>query len=300
MGFVKKLGSLAKTFSKPVIDTTTVRNRSKNIIGFYGTEENSGTTSLLMNVAKCLEGTNAPTVVVDLTMESPSAFKYIVAEIPDHQSLVNKLKNPALSPHELVAGDTNRLGIISMSGFEHPSDYCDIELTTIESMLNTLSVHYKYVLVDLGTSLNADATIMGILTCNKVYSTVRPVATQISKLITVKEHIENIGHINKIKDVIQTMILNNPYDSKDYDEIGLNLVGNVPLDIDLMIAADNCKAVTQVGKSKAVAGYLKLVQSLSDDIRDMVEASAAPTQRDIIVGADNVENPVTKEEELDE
>lgn len=284
MGFIKKLGEVAKKMSKPVVDTTAIRNRSKNIIGFYGAAENSGTTSLLMNIAEYLQGPGSPTVVVDLTMEAPVAYRYIKDEVPDDKSLSRKFRNATLSPHELVVGSTNSLGIISMTGYEHPSDYCELDLTIIESMLLELSAHYKYVLVDLGTSLNDDATIIGLLTCNKVYSVVRPIASQISKLLAVKEHIENIGHVNKIKDVIQTMILGNAYSAKDFEETGLSLIGNVAQDMDLMIAADNAKYVTSVGKSKDVGKYVKLVQAIGNDIKEIVKNTTVTTKADIIAG----------------
>lgn len=284
MGFIKKLGEVAKKMSKPVVDTTAIRNRSKNIIGFYGAAENSGTTSLLMNIAEYLQGPGSPTVVVDLTMEAPVAYRYIKDEVPDDKSLSRKFRNATLSPHELVVGSTNSLGIISMTGYEHPSDYCELDLTIIESMLLELSAHYKYVLVDLGTSLNDDATIIGLLTCNKVYSVVRPIASQISKLLAVKEHIENIGHVNKIKDVIQTMILGNAYSAKDFEETGLSLIGNVAQDMDLMIAADNAKYVTSVGKSKDVGKYVKLVQAIGNDIKEIVKNTTVTTKSDIIAG----------------
>lgn len=284
MGFIKKLGEVAKKMSKPVVDTTAIRNRSKNIIGFYGAAENSGTTSLLMNIAEYLQGPGSPTVVVDLTMEAPVAYRYIKDEVPDDKSLSRKFRNATLSPHELVVGSTNSLGIISMTGYEHPSDYCELDLTIIESMLLELSAHYKYVLVDLGTSLNDDATIIGLLTCNKVYSVVRPIASQISKLLAVKEHIENIGHVNKIKDVIQTMILGNAYSAKDFEETGLSLIGNVAQDMDLMIAADNAKYVTSVGKSKDVGKYVKLVQAIGNDIKEIVKNTTVTTKYDIIAG----------------
>ncbi len=284
MGFIKKLGEVAKKMSKPVVDTTAIRNRSKNIIGFYGAAENSGTTSLLMNIAEYLQGPGSPTVVVDLTMEAPMAYRYIKDEVPDNKSLSRKFRNATLSPHELVVGSTNGLGIISMTGYEHPSDYCELDLTVIESMLLELSAHYKYVLVDLGTSLNDDATIIGLLTCNKVYSVVRPIASQISKLLAVKEHIENIGHVNKIKDVIQTMILGNAYSAKDFEETGLSLIGNVAQDMDLMIAADNAKYVTSVGKSKDVGKYVKLVQAIGNDIKEIVKNTTVTTKSDIIAG----------------
>lgn len=284
MGFIKKLGEVAKKMSKPVVDTTAIRNRSKNIIGFYGAAENSGTTSLLMNIAEYLQGPGSPTVVVDLTMEAPVAYRYIKDEVPDDKSLSRKFRNATLSPHELVVGSTNGLGIISMTGYEHPSDYCELDLTIIESMLLELSAHYKYVLVDLGTSLNDDATIIGLLTCNKVYSVVRPIASQISKLLAVKEHIENIGHVNKIKDVIQTMILGNAYSAKDFEETGLSLIGNVAQDMDLMIAADNAKYVTSVGKSKDVGKYVKLVQAIGNDIKEIVKNTTVTTKSDIIAG----------------
>lgn len=284
MGFIKKLGEVAKKMSKPVIDTTAIRNRSKNIIGFYGAAENSGTTALLMNIAEYLQGPGSPTVVVDLTMEAPVAYRYIEDEIPDDKSLSRKFRNATLSPHELVVGNTNSLGIISMTGYEHPSDYCDIDLTTIESMLRELSAHYKYVLVDLGTSLNDDATVIGLLTCNKVYSVVRPIAGQVSKLLATKEHIENLGHVNKIKDVIQTLILGNAYSSNDFEETGLNLIGNVAQDMDLMVAADNAKYVTTVGKSKEVSKYVKLVQAIGDDIKEIVKNTTIATENDVIAG----------------
>lgn len=284
MGFITKLGEFAKKMSKPVIDTTAIRNRSKNIIGFYGVAENSGTTSLLMNIAEYLQGAGSPTVVVDLTMEAPVAYKYVVDEVPDDKSLALKFRNTTLSPHELVVGSTNTLGVISMTGYEHPSDYCDIDLSTVEGLLRELSTHYRYVLVDLGTSLNDDATISGILTCNKVYSIVRPIASQISKLLATKEHIENLGHINKIKDVIQTMILGNDYSSKDFEETELNLVGNVAQDMDLMVAADNAKYVTAVGKSRAVSNYVKLVQAIGEDIKTIVANTVVVSENDVVAG----------------
>ncbi len=296
MGFIKKLGEVAKKMSKPVIDTTAIRNRSKNIIGFYGAAENSGTTSLLMNIAEYLQGPSTPTVVVDLTMEAPVAYKYIEEEIPDDKSLSRKFRNVTLSPHELVVGSTNGLGIISMTGYEHPSDYCDIDLTTIEGMLRELSTHYTYVLVDLGTSLNNDATVMGILSCNKVYSVVRPIASQISKLLATKEHIENLGHINKIKDVIQTLILGNAYTAKEFEETELNLVGNVAQDMDLMVAADNTKYVTAVGKSRAVGNYVKLVQAIGNDIKEIVANTSVATEADVIAG-DKTEIGIKNKEE---
>ena len=285
--FVISIGKVAKSFSNTVYDDTAVRNRSKNIIGFYGAAENSGTTTLVANIAEYLSGSHSPTVIVDFNLDAPSGYRYIVdEEVPENKSLVNKFKNPSLSPSEIVVGDVNKLGIVSMTGYEHPADYCSVSLSVIDDLLRVLSTHYKYVLVDLGTSLNSNPTIQGILTCDKVYSIVRPVTAQISKLLATKEHIENLGHLNKIKDVVQTLCLNDEYSFKDFEETGLNLIGNVALDFDLKVAADNCKIVTQIGKSKAASNYLKLIKSMGEDIKKMVEQSASPTINDVLVGGD--------------
>lgn len=286
---VSSIGKVAKSFSNPIVDATAVRNRSKNIIGFYGAAENSGVTTLVANIAEYLSGHNSPTVIVDFNLDAPSGYRYILdEEVPENKSLVNKFKNPSLSPSEIVVGDVNKLGIVSMTGYEHPADYCSVSLSVIDDLLRVLSTHYKYVLVDLGTSLNSNPTVQGILTCDKVYSIVRPVTAQISKLLATKEHIENLGHLNKIKDVIQTLCLNDEYSFKDFEETGLNLIGNVALDFDLKVAADNCKIVTQIGKSKAASNYLKLVKSIGEDIKKMVEQSASATINDVIAGSDAV------------
>lgn len=270
MGIFDKIGETLKKFSSPVVDTSLVRHRSRNIIGFYSPAENSGTTSLLCNIAEYLQGPQSPTVIVDLNLESPACYKYFIDAIEDNRSMLNKIRNRSMSTFEVVSGNTDAFGIVSMSGYEHPSDYCEIPDIVIESILMELSSHYKYVLVDLGTSLNADATIQGILTCNKVYSVVRPVNIQVAKLMATKEHIENVGHYNKIKDVVQTMILGNAYSTGDFEEYGFNLVGNVALDMELMIAADNGKFATASGKSKNIARYVELIKALGEDIKHTV------------------------------
>lgn len=270
MGLFDKLGETLKKFSSPIDENTLVRHRSRNIIGFYSPAENSGTTSLLCNIAEYLQGPQSPTVVVDFNFESPACYKYFIDAVDESRSLLNKIRNRSISTFEIVSGNTDAFGVVSMSGCEHPSDYCEVSDIIIESILMELSANYKYVLVDLGTSLNADATIHGILTCNKVYSVVRPINTQVSKLMATKEYIENVGHYNKIKDVIQTMILGNAFSAKDFEEYEFNLVGNVAQDVDLMIAADNSKFITSGGKSKSVARYVELVKSLGEDIKHTV------------------------------
>ena len=223
-------------------------------------------------------------------------FKYIgIEEVPEEKSMLNKFRTSTMSINELVMGDTNSLGVVSMSGYESPGDYSDVSLTIVEDMLRELSMHYKYVLVDLGTSLNSECTIQGILTCNKVYSIVRPISSQISKLLAVKEVIGNIGHINKIYDVFQTMILDNGYSQEDMKDVGLNLVGNIKMDAELMISADNCKYVGSGLKSKESAKYVKLVKQLGEDIKTLVVNSYVISENDIIAGDKNI---TTTEEEL--
>lgn len=281
--FIKRVGEFAKKFTEPTIDTLRVRHRSKNIIGFYSPAENSGTTSLLMHVAELLQSPASPVVVVDFNFSAPNVYRYLgMTEVPAGKSLSLKFRNPSMSPNELVIGNINSLGVLTMDGTESPSEYCDIVLTVIEDMLRELSVHYKYVLVDLGTSLNDDQTIAGILACNKVYSVVRPVTSQIVKLMSVQTQIENLNYSNKIKDVIQTMILDNPYSEDEFKESGFNLIGNITQNADLMIAADNCKFITATLKGSAVRNYLKLVKVIANDITTIVENTTIINEEDII------------------
>lgn len=303
MGVIQKLGEFTKKLSKPVIDTVAVRNRSKNIIGFYGVTDNSGTTSLLMNIAEYLQEPGNPVVVVDFVLDCPVCYRYLdIDEVPDDKSLLNKFRTSTLSANELVLGSTNSIGVCTMSGYEHPSDYCDINITTVESLLKELSMHYKYVLVDLGTNLNSEATVAGILACNKVYSVVRPIAHQISKLLATKECIENLGHRNKITDVIQSMILDNAYSQKDFSDTGLRLIGNIAQDADLMRAADNCRYISGITKSKEASKYLKLVKAIGEDIKSIVKNSYTPDGYGVITGSNELtsttENNNNGEEEL--
>lgn len=270
--FLKKFGEFTKKLTAPTVDVISTRHRSKNIIGFYSPAENSGTTSLLMNIAEILQSPASPVCVVDFNFSAPNVYRYLgMTEVPPEKSMSLKFRNTSMSPNELVIGDTNSLGVLTMSGIENPSDYCDIVLTVIDSTLRELAVHYKYVLVDLGTSLNDDQTIAGLLTCNKVYSVVRPISSQLIKLMSVQAQIENLNYVNKIQDVIQTMILDNPISSDDFAESGFNLIGNVTQNADLMIAADNCKYVNSALKGSAVKNYVKLIKSIASDITKIVE-----------------------------
>lgn len=255
-------------------DTMQKKTISKNIIGFYGCDGNTGTTSLLAHVAKELHTPNTPVVIVDLNVGHPKIYRYFVDEIEEERSIIAKLRNGSLPVTELISLDSiNVVAIVSATGGEVPNEYATAEKMTVSNILNELASKYSYVLVDLGSNLNDDLTCYGIVNCNRVYSCVRPVEDQVSRLILIHEMYENYGKRNLIYNVIQCQCMNTPYSPAQFEENGLRLFGNIDFNYELMMSADACKFNNGSLKNKSVKAFLNIVSALSEDIKNFVQKS---------------------------
>lgn len=274
MGFGETIGNVFKSFAKQVSEDNVSdrfsRHTAKNVFGFYAPAENSGTTSLVCNIAEVLRGFGSPVLIMDFNFECPCAFKYFQDELESKYSFSRKLRNPALEITELLGVSGNNIDVITMTGEEMPSQYCEVPIDLIRETIRQVSTMYKYVLIDLGTSANHDATNDGLCECDKVYSVVTPNIAQISKLLVTKQALEPMGHYNKIKDVIQTIVHSGmEFPESEFADIGLNLIGNVPFDPDLARFSSNFKVVSG-GRSRNVSNYVKLVQAVANDIKTIV------------------------------
>lgn len=271
MPSLAKIAKIARTFSRDEGDSLIQRASAKNIIGFFGPCENSGTTSLLAHVAEALHGPTTPVVIIDLNFKLPTVYSYFVDEIDPKRSILRKLKTPIFDTQELVnAKDLGDVGVVSMTGGEVPADYCSVEDKIIINIIKELATRYAYVLIDLGNDLNADATLIGLRECHYVYTCVRPVAKQIEHLMIDREVMNNIGYKNLIYDVIQTNVIGNSYTPAEFkSDIGMNLIGNIPQDYELMVAFDNQNFVSTRLKSRNVKQFYGIVNTIAKSIVEM-------------------------------
>lgn len=271
MPSLAKIAKIAKSFSRDEGDSLIQRASTKNIIGFFSPCENSGTTALVAHVAQALHTTTTPVVIIDLNFKTPTIYSYFVDEIDPKRSILRKLKTPVFDTQELVnyrsLGD---IGVVSMTGGEVPADYCSVEDKIIVNIIKELATRYTYVLIDLGADLNADATLTGLCECHYVYTCVRPIAKQIERLMIDREVMNNIGYINLIYDVIQTNIIGNSYTPAEFkSDIGMNLIGNIPQDYDLMVAFDNQRFVSTKLKNRNVKQFYGVVEYIANAIREL-------------------------------
>jgi MinD-like ATPase involved in chromosome partitioning or flagellar assembly len=274
MAFLPKVAKIATEFSN-IDDDINKRTLSRNIIGFYGCLNNTGTTAILAHVAKSLNTSKEPVVIVDLNAGFPTVYRYFVDEIEEERSLNKKLRNPTFSATELLNFENmNDVNIISFTGNEPPQDYATIDMNLIKSLLNDLASRFTYVLVDLGANLNDDSTSYGLVACNRVYSFVRPITAQLERLIVTHEVFENLGQKNLIYNVIQCQCVNNAFAADEFKDVGMKLFANIDYDYEIMKAIDNCEFVNPVIKNRAVKGFIKATDAIAEDIRQFVYKSS--------------------------
>ena len=273
MSILEKLANVAKKFSN--IDTNDAggRNKLRNVIAFYGVAENTGTTSLLYNVAEELHSANTPVCILCLDFKMPTVWRYVTDEVPDEKTISNKLRNPTLNMQELCVGKgVNDIAVITMSGYELPADYAEVELYAVKDMIEELCRKYSYVLIDAGTDLNSAATMAALVEADKVYTCVRPVTHQMMKLLGVVEVFESIGYQRKIYNVIQCQTLDNAYTSSEYAKSKLNLIGNIPFSFELSRCFDNY-TLPKTAIKKELKTFNSIVKLIASEIVSYIETS---------------------------
>lgn len=275
MALLQSLGKLAKSFSSSDDENlTAVRTVSKNVIGFYGVMSNTGNTSLCAHVAKALNTGDKPVVIVDLNAECPTVYKYFIDEVPQERSILSRLRNPTFPITELINSESLKtVSIVSFCGQEFPQDYASVDKLAVTKLINELASRFEYVLIDIGPNLNDDLTTYSLINCNRVYTTVRPIESQLEKLTLSHANFENFGYKNLFYNIIQCQCINNALDAKVFTEAGLRLFANVNYDYEIMKQADNCDFVNPAIKNKNVKGFLTVVDAVSEDIRKFVERS---------------------------
>lgn len=275
MALLQSLGKLAKSFSVGDEENlTAVRTVSKNVIGFYGVMSNTGNTSLCAHVAKSLNTGDKPVVIVDLTADCPCIHKYFIEEIPQERSILSRLRNPTFPITELINAESlNSVSIVSFTGQEFPQDYASVDKIALSKIINELASRFEYVLIDIGPNLNDDLTTYSLINCNRVYTTVRPIESQLEKLVLSRTNFENFGYKNLFYNIIQCQCINNALDAKIFEEAGLKLFANINYDYEILKQADNCEFVNPAIKNKNVKGFLTVVDAVSEDIRKFVEKS---------------------------
>lgn len=269
---------LAKNFSKEE-DSYIKRNVAKpNVIGFYSPIGGAGTSAIVAHVAKQLHATGESVVILDLDYLAQTQVKYFLnAEgIPYNKSIRSRILNPSVSVAELICykdDNAKNVGVVGMSGREHPSDYALTQEDFYKNLIDGLSVSFSYVLIDITGSINNVEIIESLLCCDKVYCVTRPISRDVERILYVKQLLGNLeherGYSDKLVEVIQTQIQDNEFSAAEFRGLDLTLKGNIFQDIDLMKAFDSCELITNVN-TKNVKYFFDVINSVAGDIRTNV------------------------------
>lgn len=275
MSFLDKIGELAKSLSKetdPMIKRSVAR---PNVVGFYNPTGGAGTSAIVAHVAEQLHATGDPVVILDLDYLAQTQAKYFLSKdgIPYNKSIRSRILNPSISVSELVCykGDNPKnVAIVGMSGREHPSDYALTPEEFYKNLIDGLSTMFTYVLVDITGSVNSVEVIESLISCDKVYSVVRPISRDVERLLYVKQLLGNLEHdrgsSDKIISVIQNQIIENDFSVNEFKGLDLVLKGNIFQDIDLMKAFDSCRLISNIN-TKKVKYFFDVIKSISGEIR---------------------------------
>lgn len=276
---LNKVAQVAKSFSDNGDDgLLRAQSTRPNIIGFYTPHPNSGCSSLLASVANELHTPSEPVVIVDLDFVARTQAYYFLSEgdIPYSRSIKARMSNQAIGVQELVNyvdDKPSNIGIIGSSGQEHPMDWALTPEGFYKNLLESLSLQFSYVLVDIPSGINNVETIESILSCDMVYSVIRPIMPQVSELLYVKQIVAGAtstrGVRDKIKPIIQTQVNGNHFTQKDFDDVGLELKGLTYQDLDLMSNMDNCKIPKSIA-NKNVKNYVETCKAISEEIKGYV------------------------------
>jgi cellulose biosynthesis protein BcsQ len=284
---LNKVALVAKSFSDSSVNDFRVRVNKPNVIGFYTPHSNAGCSALLASVANELHTPSDPVVIVDLDYIARTQAYYFLdeGEIPYSKSIKTRLSNPAVGVQEIVnyAGDKSaNIGVIGSSAQEHPMDWALPSEGFYKNLLEALSSQFGYVLVDIPSCINTVECIESIMSCDTVYSVIRPITSQISELLYVKQIVASTtpyrGIRDKIKTVIQTQVNGNHFSVNDFKDAGLELKGNTFQDLDLMSSMDNCKLPKSI-TNKNVKTYIEFSKALAEEIKASVNRNVVDTNK---------------------
>ncbi len=271
--FMDLLGDTVKTMLDK--DDESVKYNSsqyRNLIGFMGVSDGIGTSAFIAHLAMKLQSNNTPVLVVDLNFNLPTMYSWFQSKEFDISRSLTQLLNTnsadRLAEFTFRNAD-NGVSVVSPHIFkESPVSWCGVTQQSIHDLLTVARTHYAYVLVDLGSNFNINATMYGFWECNKVYTFTTPNEGHNSTLRSRRSYMEEYNKAQMMGDVIESMTLG---DGKSYDEwasIKYNLVGSLPFDTDISVCIRNFTSINSVKlRSKAVNGYLETVKNLANQIR---------------------------------
>lgn len=256
-------------------DAPTKYNSSqyRNLIGFTGVSDGIGTSAFIAHLAMELQHNDTPVLIVDLNFNLPTMYSWFQSkEFDISRSLTQLLNTNAadrLAEYTFRNAD-NGVSVVSPHIFkETPVSWCGITQQSIHDLLATARTHYAYVLVDLGSNFNINATMYGLWECNKIYTFTTPNEGHNSTLRSKRAYMEEYGKAQMLSDIIESMTLGDGKSAADWAAIKYNLIGSLPFDTDISVCIRNFTPVTSVRlKSSAVSSYIKTVKSVASQIKN--------------------------------
>ena len=232
--FSDRLVEFMRTFSHN--DVYQSRSRKfRNVFGFYGAKENSGTTTLLVNVAYLLATKGKSILVLDFHLNQPGVFRYLLPELRDEEfapkakSLNDKFINSSIHTREfaMVSSVCKGVYLASANPDELPDKYCSINEEYVTNMIKEAAATYDVVLIDIDTDLRYETTTAAIDCSDFIFSVITP-QPECVEILTKNNYIVYQAKFgDKLKFVIQNLMRDSNVTAV-LKEVGLDPIMAVP------------------------------------------------------------------------
>lgn len=268
------------------------------VIGFRGVVPGVGTSTIVQNVAVALsENTNMSICVLDTSFQYPSQYplllKGVDAQRSDFLSFTGELSDITLATslkNVTLISMYNRT-IVDMLSSRDNSD-------TMIRLIGTLKSYFDVILIDLShemTNINTHAAIK----CNRIIN----VADQsIKSMYHLKKSLNNLATLAVPLAKADRIILNKVVPdvltntTGVIKEVGLHLVGEIPLSLEIAKAGVSGSKVWTKSKTNK---DIKEFSSVIDDLLEMI-ITITPLNLEQVTGEEEKGGKAQKEEIVDE
>lgn len=262
-----RVKEFAKRFSYEP-PTHTVDNAGYNLFGFFSPGGGKGVTTLVMNIAHTILLANKTVAVVDMNAYYPGCARFVGDEEPP-RSLVDKFINPAspLMEYGLYAKNQD-LVIFGMQMNDDTFRLAQMEMDNIRAFFREVSATYDYVLIDIKGSLNDETVVASIDAATVVFNLVRPTVCDIEYAYKDSEIMVQYKYGPKLRNIIQTMVTEQPFEPSFFKESGMRLVTNVPFCQAVAGVSNNYEifVTSSIGADIASKQYREAVKFLAESI----------------------------------
>ena len=231
LSITSRIATVAKVLSQQ--EEQTIKSKSfNNVIGFYCPMAGSGVTTMVGNIAVMLAAQKKNVCVVDLNLMFPEQLRYFIDSKNEKEmrSVEEKLLRPSIHMRELVnTTKVQGVSLVSTKFSDSIIALIKIREDAVLSMFEELRGMFDYVIVDMGGSdIAYETTTVAFDMCDYIYTITSPQLGVINSILKINNFLVEANFGTKLTRVLQNQIKDKPFKSKEFKQLGLSLLADMP------------------------------------------------------------------------